>query len=766
MSFVQIIRKCKKITQSEFDQLMDKYGKQYYYPSADCKQELTDDQFDLLEGIYTERFGERKKIGVSPPDDMKNEGSEGSESDSSTSSVDSQGKPKKRALPKFLTNIKNLKIKNNLAEIKKDRKKILKARKNSSDSDTSSSTVVTSATVQSMVEDEDHDEKLPTKQTLEKVLLHRYMGGLNKIKTERELTTWTSKNEADSYLIFDKLDGVAAELEQINGVMTLHKRGDETHGTDISTLIPFFKFPKMPKNAGIRGELVMPVEIFKSKYAEEMNDPRSMVAGLTNSKTLDQSDRLKEIKFIVYQLYPTKGEKALCKSAQIATLKKWGYNVCHHTVVDSDELNEEMLTEYIKDRKTKAICELDGAVLVNDIEEPLLVKDNPKHMVAFKIAGDTALALVLDIVWKVKKHGFFKPKVIIEPTKVCGVTIKSITGHNAKNIVDNRIAPGAQVLITRSNDVIPYIKDVPFPADELKMPDEPYEWNESKVEIRIAKGSENDSQNISRIVAFFKAFEAKYLAEKTVAKLYEAGYTTIRDFLKLDEDDIMKLDGFKLTSSRRLVTSIQDAITDAPLYKVMAASGVGGIGLGKRKYKKVTDQYPGILDMLKDESRDEIENRIKKLGGFVKTLDQMVDSLYEFSKWLNAHPEITIGEDEDGPVSADSLDESSDDGEKKEETGKKFTTPERKPVDPEKMLRAPKKKTSVLLEKNIVFTGTRDSLIERKISSLGGIIKTGVSKTTNFLIVKDIESNTVKMQKAREYGATIITIEDFIAKYL
>ena len=51
-----------------------------------------------------------------------------------------------------------------------------------------------------------------------------FMGSQNKIKTEKELKNWVSKNECENYLITPKIDGSSGLLVCSNGVLSLYSR--------------------------------------------------------------------------------------------------------------------------------------------------------------------------------------------------------------------------------------------------------------------------------------------------------------------------------------------------------------------------------------------------------------------------------------------------------------------------------------------------------------------------------------------------------------
>ena len=76
----------------------------------------------------------------------------------------------------------------------------------------------------------------------------------------------------------------------------------------------------------------------------------------------------------------------------------------------------------------------------------------------------------------------FKPVIQIEPVHIRGADIEFATAHNIKNVIDNNIGIGAIVELSRSGDVIPKIEKVIVPAEEPKLPDVPWKWNETHVD--------------------------------------------------------------------------------------------------------------------------------------------------------------------------------------------------------------------------------------------------------------------------------------------
>ena len=58
--------------------------------------------------------------------------------------------------------------------------------------------------------------------------------------------------------------------------------------------------------------------------------------------------------------------------------------------------------------------------------------------------------------------------------------------------------------------------------------------------------------------------------------------------------------------------------------------------------------------------------------------------------------------------------------------------------------------------KSFVFTGFRDKVLETNIVRMGGLIKTSISKNTDYLVVADLNDDSAKANKARSIGVPLI----------
>jgi DNA ligase (NAD+) len=77
---------------------------------------------------------------------------------------------------------------------------------------------------------------------------------------------------------------------------------------------------------------------------------------------------------------------------------------------------------------------------------------------AWKFDPAMGVTKVLDIRWQNGPTGRITPVAILEPVDVGGVTIANVSLHNLSMFRDLGLWRGCEVLISRRNDVIPYVE--------------------------------------------------------------------------------------------------------------------------------------------------------------------------------------------------------------------------------------------------------------------------------------------------------------------
>ena len=341
-----------------------------------------------------------------------------------------------------------------------------------------------------------------------RVKLPLYLGSIDKIKNtdEKKLQNWIKKFPPP-YIIESKLDGCSCLFINSNGVKKIYTRGDGIIGADISHLIKYIKnIPKHFKDdITLRGELIIKERVFNSKYSKDFSNPRNMVSGLLNAKSLREG--VEDINFIAYEII-TNNKTQEKQSYQLETLRKTGFDVVDFSL--KNELSLENLSEYLIYQKQLSDYEIDGIVIQQDSEYVRNIDKNPKYAFAFKMTLDSNIvnAEVEEVIWNISKFGLIKPRIRIKPVNLNGVVITYTSGFNAKYIHDKKIGKGSVVKLTRSGDVIPFIIEVLQCSKNPDMPSIKYDWNETGVDI-MALEDENNEADIKLISSFFKGLDIK-----------------------------------------------------------------------------------------------------------------------------------------------------------------------------------------------------------------------------------------------------------------
>ena len=567
--------------------------------------------------------------------------------------------------------------------------------------------------------------------TKNKVTLPYNMPSMDKIKPDTNaLATWMQKYKGP-YVLSCKLDGVSGLYTTEGSEPKLYTRGDGKVGQDITHLLRVLNLPKReqtesdsgkPEGFSIRGEFIIPKRTFDEKYKTQFANPRNLVSGIVNSKTLD--DKTRDLHFVAYEVI----HPPMKVGEQMATLKKLGFEVVQNESVDS--LSNDLLSKTLLDWRSRYEYEIDGVIVADDNIHPR--KDgNPEYAFAFKmvISDQMAEAKVVDVLWEPSKSGYLKPRVQIEPIKLGGVTIQYATGFNGDFIEKNKIGVGAVIQIVRSGDVIPHIKSVTTPAEQAKMPDQKYVWTKNHVDIVLENVDEDVTVKRKNIVEFFTKLEVDGLSNKTVEKIMDASFDTVPKILKMSKADFAKVKGFQETLVNKIHDGIQTQVEKASLLEIMAASNMFGRGIGERKIKPILEAEPTILT--DPGSQEEKYKRLIKIKGIgqenAKSFTENIDRFMAFLKDCGLEGKLTEKPKATGPTKVDA--------------------------------------SHPLYEKHIVMSGVRDATVKQKMESVGGVIDDNVGKNTFILVVKSKDSETSKTKYAKTNGIEIMEPAEFLTKY-
>ena len=552
------------------------------------------------------------------------------------------------------------------------------------------------------------------KTNVKRVELPCWMGSLNKVSIQgpedivtknRQIDMWKNGNISNQYNISDKLDGVSClyTYDKENGIK-LYTRGNGTVGTDISHLADYIQsIPRPDKPITVRGELIIPVKCFESKYKQSYANARNMVSGMVTSKELP--DGVSDVHFVVYNHI---GSKQQTQTRLLKELDRIGFEIVPNIVESFENIHSEECVRILEKRRRESVYEIDGIVIQPEQVVKTNTKGNPSWCLAFKYRSSDNLyeTVVEHVEWRVSKRGYMKPRIKLRPVQMSGVTVTYVTGFNAKYVKDHSIGKGTVLRLTRSGDVIPHIVSVVKPSQADLPSDKSYVWTESGVDIVCQE--KDITQTVKKLHAFFKHVGAKHIAEKSIVGMVESGYDTVPKILDMTLEQYKDLPGYGEKRATIAYNSIQTSCRSIPIDLFLSASGLLGDGIQSKKVNMLLEAFPDLLN-----SPPTIEQICEVRGFNLRTATVIVKNI---------------------PFAKERVNELCD------------------------RIRQRVTCSTTSSEYYFVFSGFRDAELETYIQEHGATVDKSMTKRTTHLVVKhENYTGTAKTRRAIEKGVTIVT---------
>ena len=283
--------------------------------------------------------------------------------------------------------------------------------------------------------------------------------------------------EDPEFVVEYKIDGLSMALRYEDGVLKLAEtRGDGINfGEDVTEnakVIPDVK--KKLKDAlpylEIRGEVYMKLKDFDAvNETQELlgrkpfANPRNCAAG-----TLRQLDsritKERKLSMFIFNVQEVRGRTFATHTEGYEFLKKQGIHVIDDYKVckTADEVWDAITR--IGENRGNLGYDIDGAVVklnrIADREKLGSTSKVPHWAVAYKYPPEEKETKVLDIELSVGRTGRITPTAIFEPIRLCGTTVSRATLHNQDFIDDLDIGIGDTIVVYKSGEIIPKVKEV------------------------------------------------------------------------------------------------------------------------------------------------------------------------------------------------------------------------------------------------------------------------------------------------------------------
>ena len=368
--------------------------------------------------------------------------------------------------------------------------------------------------------------------TGDEVVLPIVLPSLNKVKDSAALVKFASKQSTPpAYHISAKLDGCSALW--LPATKKLYTRGDGLKGRDISAFVPFFQgfsdTKADSKIRAVRGELIMRTD---SAIIPPGKLARNIVAGALNRKAVD-SVLFAEIRFVAYELLDQ--ETPVSPEESYRILRTAGYEVARATTMAT--LTDAALSSLFTTAESKSPYQMDGIVLAPNIPRttaPPTDGSNPTDRAAWKtrLTANTARTIVRAVEWNISHTGVLIPRVLFDTVTLAGANIGAATGLHGRWIYDNGVGPGAEIEVRRAGDVIPQIiavhsKVSPAMPATFQWATEGTATEASAIHIKPAGDEVATESACSKLTHSLGILGVEHVGPGIVAKLYEAGFTTI-----------------------------------------------------------------------------------------------------------------------------------------------------------------------------------------------------------------------------------------------
>jgi DNA ligase (NAD+) len=460
------------------------------------------------------------------------------------------------------------------------------------------------------------------------------MASLDKIHPDEKAYKYFLDNIPEKGLNWsDKLDGVSGMVIYNNGLPTaLYTRGNGVIGGDITYLLEYINIPKNIEEKGllvIRGELVIKKLLFTAKYRDLYSNARSFVVSQTNKGTITLSSM--DINFVAYEIV-----NILSPTLDFLSLQ--GFEVVANGFL-TKAVRMLDITLLYRERRENSEYDIDGLVLEYNISpKPAPTIENPQHKKAFKMQLEEQLrtTTVEDVDWDISRYGRYNPVAVYKPVYIDHVRITRATAHNAVHVRDWNMGVGTIIKITRSGDVIPQIKDVIVDKDiEVIYPSDEYEWYWVNKDIVLMDIDNNPRVQQKRILHFLQVTKIPGIGEKTVEKLYDSGFDTIKKLIQATPDRLTKVKGIGMVTAKKFKENVTKALSTLPPDRFLVALTLTEFKVSRKLVKEVLRTFPDILVEKHNsgEMKKLLESRkIKGIG--VKRIEMIATQFPEFRKML------------------------------------------------------------------------------------------------------------------------------------
>ena len=404
-----------------------------------------------------------------------------------------------------------------------------------------------------------------------------------------------------------KYDGLSISLTYVDGQLVRGvTRGDGVQGDDVTANVRTIRAIPLvlpgtgyPKEFEIRGEILMPWQVFERLNAEREAAEEPLFANPRNaaSGTLKSLDpQLVANRQLDAYLYSLLGEDLPTEKhyENLQEAHKWGFKISEG-MRKASTLQEiyDFINRWDEARHQLPVA-TDGIVLkVNSLRQQRALgftAKSPRWAIAYKFKAERVCTRLDEVTYQVGRTGAVTPVANMQPVQLAGTTVKRATLNNEDFIRSFDLHIGDYVYVEKGGEIIPKIVGVDV---SRRTPDlQPIHFithcpecgaSLIRYEGEAAYYCPNDAgcppQIKGRIEHFIarKAMNIDSIGPETVDDYFRRGL--IRNIADLYTIDVQQIngDGSREKSARKIVNSIRASV-EVPFERVLFALGIRFVG--------------------------------------------------------------------------------------------------------------------------------------------------------------------------------------------
>ena len=415
-----------------------------------------------------------------------------------------------------------------------------------------------------------------------------------------------------------KYDGTSISCTYEHGsLVRAVTRGDGVRGDDVTANVITIKSVPLQLQPGdwpdkfeVRGEILLPWASFERLNKErEFNEeplfanPRNAAAGtlkMQNSAEVARRGLDAYFYFLLGDQLEASSPGLFSENdfsthtGRMEALKKWGFKVAEHTILDSIDAVKDFIDQWDVQRKNLPVA-TDGLVFkLNSIRQWLNLGStakSPRWAIAYKFAPERECSPLQFISFEVGRTGVITPVANLEPVLLSGTIVKRASLHNEDIIRQLDIHEGDYLYVEKGGEIIPKIVGVDL--KRRKADSRPIEFVRTcpvcgtpltRIEGEAAWVCPNKYGCKPQITGRIEHFVARHamnidgIGEEVAVQLHESGLVhNIADIYSLTGNDLMRLEHFQRKASDRILSGIRKSL-EVPFERVLFAIGIPYVG--------------------------------------------------------------------------------------------------------------------------------------------------------------------------------------------